>query len=267
MPDQRIAISVQGLVKYFESATPAVNELSFTVQEGEIYGLLGPNGAGKSTTLKCMAGLLDFDEGVISIRGFDPMKKPEMVKAMTGYVPEEPAVFKAMTPLDLLGFTASLRKMDAGEANRRARGLLSILDAQKYYKKRISTLSKGNQQKIQLAIALLHDPKVLLLDEPLTGLDVVTRHVVKEILTIMARDGASIILSTHVTEEAAYLCNRIGIINEGKMVAEGTLRELQGQIGTDEQNLDDMFLKLSGNDAIVKTAIDAFLQLRNRDEG
>ncbi|HME52892.1 MAG TPA: ABC transporter ATP-binding protein [Candidatus Lokiarchaeia archaeon] len=266
MPDQQDAISVQGLVKYFEAINPAVDELSFTVRKGEIYGLLGPNGAGKSTTLKCMAGILNFDEGSITVCGYDPMKNPEMVKTITGYVPEESNLYKSMTPLDLLDFIASVRRMNSREAGLRAHGLLTILDAKKYGRKRIGTLSKGNQQKVLIAAALLHDPKVLLLDEPLTGLDVITRHIVKEILSIMAKDGVSIILSTHITDEAAYLCHRIGIINEGKMVAEGTLKELQEQIGTDEKSLDDIFLKLSGSEDIVKTAIDAFLHLKNHDD-
>ncbi len=241
MPVQPIGIRVQGIVKRY-GTVQAVDGVSLEIKPGEIYGLLGPNGAGKSTLLKCIAGLLKPDRGTIDVCGIDPVKHAAEVKSITGFVPEEPDVLRSMTPARLLSLVASVRRMDPAIVTRRSRELLKILDAVRYYNVPIAALSKGNQQKIQIAVALLHDPSVLVLDEPLTGLDVRTRRVVKDMLETIASSGRAIILSTHVIGEAESICHRIGIISNGKLVAEGSTKDFYDRAKDAGKGLEDLFL-------------------------
>ncbi len=266
MAAQPTGILVQGLVKRY-GITPAVDGVSLAVQKGDIYGLLDPNGAGKSTLLKCIAGLLKPDKGTIDVGGYDPVTHPAQVKAIVGFVPEEPDVFRSMTPARLLSLVASVRRMDPVAATRRARELLKVLDAVKYYKTPISVLSKGNQQKIQIVASLLHDPSILVLDEPLTGLDVRTRRVVKDMLAAMAGSGRAVVLSTHVIDEAESICNRIGFINNGKILAEGSIDELRGWARGAGKGLEGLFLSLTGDDAIVSAATRKFKALQGLPPG
>ncbi|MEX2681757.1 MAG: ABC transporter ATP-binding protein [Candidatus Sigynarchaeota archaeon] len=254
-------IIVKDLVKRY-GLVPAIDGVSIEARPGEIYGLLGPNGAGKSTLLKCIAGLLKPDEGTINVNGHDPAKDPARVKAIVGYVPEEPDVFRSMTPARLLSLVASVRRLDSTIATRRARDLLKVLDAVKYYKTPIAMLSKGNQQKIQIVAALLHDPAVLVLDEPLTGLDVRTRHLVKDMLGTMAGSGHAVVLSTHVIDEAESICNRIGVINKGKLVAEGSVDQLRNRAHAEGMELEGLFLSLTGDEKSVIDAHNKFKALQ-----
>jgi len=259
-------IRVQGLVKRY-GLVSAVDSVSLEIRPGEVYGLLGPNGAGKSTLLKCIAGLLKPDKGTIDVNGHDPASHPAEVKAIVGYVPEEPDVFRSMTPARLLSLVASVRQLDPTIATRRARDLLKVLDAVKHYKTPIAMLSKGNQQKVQVVAALLHDPAVLVLDEPLTGLDVRTRRVVKDILATMTCSGRAVVLSTHVIDEAESMCNRIGIMSNGKIVAEGTVDELRDRARDAGKGLEGLFLSLTGDDANVSAAIKKFKALHGLPPG
>jgi ABC-2 type transport system ATP-binding protein len=263
MPVQRACIQVEHISKRF-GIIPAVDDVTISVHAGEIYGLLGPNGAGKSTLLKCIAGLLTPDQGTVDVRDNDPVKHPARVKAIMGFVPEEPDVFRSMTPARLLSLVASVRNMDASLATRRARDLLKVLDAVNYFKSPIATLSKGNQQKIQIVAALLHDPEVLVLDEPLTGLDVRTRRVVKDMFASMASRGRSIVLSTHVIEEAESICHRIGIISNGKLVVEGTVKDLQDRASASGKGLEEMFLNLTGDERHIAAASKKFNAMQDR---
>jgi ABC-2 type transport system ATP-binding protein len=266
MAAQPTGIRVQNLVKRYDMV-PAVDGVSLEIRPGEIYGLLGPNGAGKSTLLKCIAGLLKPDSGTVDVRGIDPSRHPTEVKAITGFVPEEPDVLRSMTPARLLSLVASIRGMDPTIATRRARDLLKVLDAVKYYHVPIATLSKGNQQKIQIVAALLHDPAILVLDEPLSGLDVRTRRVVKDVLETMAGSGAAIVLSTHVIEEAESICHRIGIISNGKLVVEGSVSELLERAREAGKGLEDLFLSLTGDDAHVSAMDRKFKALQRHPKG
>ncbi|MBN2153678.1 MAG: ABC transporter ATP-binding protein [Candidatus Lokiarchaeota archaeon] len=259
-------IRVQGLVKRFGTVV-AVDGASIEIRPGEIYGLLGPNGAGKSTLLRCITGLLKPDKGSIDVSGRDPLSHPAEVKAIVGFVPEEPDVFRSMTPARLLSLVASVRQLDPVAATRRARDLLKVLDAVKYYKTPIAALSKGNQQKIQIVAALLHDPAVLVLDEPLTGLDVRARRVVKDMLVTMAIGGSAIVLSTHVIDEAESICNRIGIISNGKLVAEGSVEKLRDRARHEGKGLEGLFLSLTGDEAIVTAASKKFKALQGLPPG
>ncbi|MFW9993853.1 MAG: ABC transporter ATP-binding protein [Candidatus Odinarchaeota archaeon] len=239
-------LTVTELKKYF-GTVKAVDGLSFNIREGEIYGLLGPNGAGKTTTIKSILGILTLQDGHITVMGYDPVYKPEKVKENIGYVAEEPALYESMSVKDLFNFIASIRRLDSERATAVAKEYLSSLDALKYYDTYIGGLSRGNKQKIQIIAALLHEPKLLILDEPLSGLDARSARVLKEIFRIHVEKGGSIILSTHIMEQAQALCDRIGIINKGKLVAEGTFTELQAMAkSTGATSLEDIFLQLTG---------------------
>lgn len=257
---------VDALYKHFDNVK-AVDGLTFGVRPGEIYGLLGPNGAGKTTTIKCVLGLLEMQRGSISVLGNDPIESPEKVKKNIGYVAEEPLLYGSLTPREMLNFIASVRDLDEAEATERAQRLISSLDATKYYDSLMETLSRGNKQKVQLIAALLHDPQLLILDEPLSGLDAKSSKVVKEILEIHTEHGGSVLLSTHIMEQAQTLCDRIGIINRGRMVAEGTLDELRELEHTAGASLEDVFLRLTEQDQAVKDTIkrfrDAYKEHRN----
>jgi len=248
---------VKALYKYFDTVK-AVDGLSFGIRPGEIYGLLGPNGAGKTTTIKCVLGLLEMQQGQISVLGDDPIEAPEKVKTNIGYVAEEPLLYGSLTPREMLNFIASVRGLDEATATDRARRLISSLDATKYYDSLMETLSRGNKQKIQIIAALLHDPRLLILDEPLSGLDAKASKVIKEILELHTEHGGSVLLSTHIMEQAQTLCDRIGIINRGRLVAEGTLDELREMEHAAGASLEDIFLRLTEQDQAVKDTIQEF---------
>jgi len=250
-------LMVEGLYKHF-GKVKAVDGLTFGVRPGEIYGLLGPNGAGKTTTIKCILGLLEMQQGKITVLGDDPIESPERVKANIGYVAEEPLLYGSLTPREMLNFIASVRGLEEESATERARRLITSLDATKYYDSLMETLSRGNKQKVQLIAALLHDPRVLILDEPLSGIDAKSSKVVKEVLELHVEHGGSVLLSTHIMEQAQTLCDRIGIINKGRLVAEGTLDDLRQLEHAAGASLEDIFLRLTEQDQAVKETIDRF---------
>ncbi|MFW9779041.1 MAG: ABC transporter ATP-binding protein [Candidatus Heimdallarchaeota archaeon] len=233
----------------------AVNGLSFSVRQGEIYGLLGPNGAGKTTTIKAILGLIDIQEGNIQCLGYDPLVAPEKVKEVCGYVAEEPLLYESLLVRELFNFIASVRKLDPARTGYLAQEYLDSLDALKYYNKVIGTLSHGNKQKIQIIAALLHEPSLLILDEPLSGLDARSAAVVKNILQLHIQTGGAILFTTHVLEQAQNLCTRIGIINHGKLVAEGKFSDLQLQAESVGADLEEIFLRLTEQDSTVNAII------------
>lgn len=243
-PENGIQLRVQNLHKYYEQVR-AVDGISFSIKKGEIYGLLGPNGAGKSTTIKAILGMLSIQDGEINVLGFDPLKDPDKVKEHIGYVSEEPLLFGSLTVMEIFNFVASIRKLNPIRASYNAREYLASLDALQYYNSIIESLSRGNKQKVQIIAALLHEPSVLILDEPFSGLDAKTTHVMKELLKIHVQRGGSILMSTHIMEQAQNLCTRIGIINRGRMVAEGSFEELQSMARKTGSSLEEIFLQLT----------------------
>ena len=236
----------------------AVNELSLEIKRGKIFGLLGPNGAGKTTAVKMMLGLLESDEGEISILGFHPERDEIEVKNCIGYVSEEPLIYKSLTPKELFNFIASIRKLDGEKVTKKLAEYLEALNAVEYYERLISTLSRGNKQKIQIIAALMHDPAILIMDEPLSGLDAKSVKVVKEILELHTQRGGSVLFSTHIMEIAEDLCDEIAIIDKGKLVAQGTVAELRQRANLlgEEMDLEDIFLKLTEQDESVKHIIE-----------
>ncbi|MFX0057215.1 MAG: ABC transporter ATP-binding protein [Candidatus Hodarchaeota archaeon] len=251
-----VVISVKNLKKFF-GEVKAVNGIDFNVYSGEVFGLLGPNGAGKTTTIKLLLGLLEPNEGEMEVFGLNPERDEVQIKRRVGYVSEEPLIFKSLTPKDLFNFIASIRRLDEEETAEKAREYLESLEALEYYEQLIATLSHGNKQKVQVIAAILHDPDLLILDEPLAGLDAKSVKVVKEILELHTQHGGAVLFSTHIMEVAQELCDRIGILNKGKLVGIGTIEELRQQANKiTGESLENVFLRLTEQD----TSVDEIVQ-------
>jgi ABC-2 type transport system ATP-binding protein len=243
-------IEASELTKQFGSVQ-ALTGLSFHVMPGEIYGLLGPNGAGKTTTIKVITGLVEPTSGWVKVRGFDPLKHPIEVKSRIGYVAEKPILYDSLSSRDFLEFVASIRKLDQNAANRMVTQLADAFDMAKYFDAPIATLSMGMKQKVALIASLVHQPPVLLLDEPLSGIDAKSSRIVKELLSLHTQKGGAVLFSTHIMEVAEHLCTRIGIIYQGKVIAEGTLDQLKSKTGSRSETLEEVFLKLTNEEAEV----------------
>ena len=203
-----------------------MDNLSLNIKAGEFYALLGPNGAGKTTTLKMVAGLLQPDAGQINIFGHDAKTDPLGAKRVTAWVPDEPMIYDRLTPLEYLEFVAGLWEVDNSRALKNAGELLDVLGLEQHAHERCEGFSKGMRQKVALAGALIHDPRLIILDEPLTGLDAGSARLVKDVLLARVADGCTVILTTHILEVAERMAQRIGVIAEGRLVCEGTLAEL-----------------------------------------
>jgi ABC-2 type transport system ATP-binding protein len=248
------AVSIENLVKSFGELV-AVNDVSFQVTEGEIFGLLGPNGAGKTTTLKVLMGLLDPDSGTAEVFGVNSHDQPVEVKRRVGYVPEEQQLYDSLTPRELFEFIASVRGLDPQRTEKRIKEFVKALDFEKYFDNMIVTLSQGNKQKTMLIAAMLHAPKLLILDEPFSGLDVRTAKIMKDIVKIHAENGGAVLLSTHIMEVAELMCDRVAIIDEGKLVAIGTLEELRSQAHEEGATLESLFLRLTEQEEEVAEGV------------
>jgi len=224
----------------------AVKDISFDVYGGEVFGFLGPNGAGKTTTLKMIVGLLQPTSGTVRVAGYEVQAQPRLAKASCGYVPDTPNLYAKLTGRELLRFVGDLYDLDRTQAVRRIDELLRMFDLANAANDTVDSYSHGMQQKASLAAALMHDPRVLILDEPTVGLDPKSARLIKDILRQLADRGAAVMLSTHILEIAERMCDRIGIINKGELVAVGTMEELRrlGQSG--QTSLEDIFLGLTG---------------------
>jgi len=236
------ALSIEKLTKSFDK--PAVCELDLTIRAGEFYALLGPNGAGKTTTLRMVAGLLPPDKGTISIFGINALYNPIEAKRIVAWVSDEPMIYDKLSPFEYLEFVAGLWGVDPDLAHKRANDLLDWLGLQPHAHERCGGFSKGMRQKVALAGALVHDPKLIILDEPLTGLDAGSARQVKDVLLERVASGVTVIMTTHILEVAERMAERIGVIAQGRLIAEGTLDELRRQAGHSGSNLEDIFLDL-----------------------
>jgi ABC-2 type transport system ATP-binding protein len=245
MPDATTLIATRNLVKKYGDKL-AVDDVSFDVHSGEVFGFLGPNGAGKTTTIKIIVGLLRPTSGTVTVAGYDVQAQPMLAKAASGYVPDTPNLYAKLTGRELLRFVGDLYNLDRPHAARRVDELLRTFDLTEAADDTVDSYSHGMQQKASLAAALMHDPKVLVLDEPTVGLDPKSARLIKDILRQMAERGAAVFLSTHILEIAERMCDRIGIINQGKLVAVGTMTELRALGKSGEVSLEDIFLSLTG---------------------
>jgi ABC-2 type transport system ATP-binding protein len=239
--DATPALRIAGLHKAF--GRPAVDGLDLTVRRGELYALLGPNGAGKTTTLRMVTGLVAPDAGSIEVLGIDLAQAPREAKRKLAYLPDDPMLYGKLKPTEYLEFVAGLWGVSAHAAQTRARALLDWLDLSAHAHELTEGFSRGMKQKLALAGALIHEPELLILDEPLTGLDAGAARQVKDLLLSHVAKGGTVILTTHILEVAERLAQRIGIIRAGRLIAEGTLDELREQ--TSGGSLEDVFLQLT----------------------
>jgi ABC-2 type transport system ATP-binding protein len=241
MNSESPALRLSGLRKSF--GRPAVDGLDLTVRRGELYALLGPNGAGKTTTLRMVTGLLAPDAGDVQVLGIDLARDPAGAKRGMAYLPDDPLLYGKLKPTEYLEFVAGLWGIRAQDAEPRARRLLDWLDLTKHAHELTEGFSRGMKQKLALAGALIHEPELLILDEPLTGLDAAAARQVKDLLVSHVEQGGTVILTTHILEVAERLAQRIGIIRQGRLIAEGTLAELRAL--TQGGSLEDVFLHLT----------------------
>ncbi len=248
--DPEPLIETYGLIKKFGSVQ-ALTDLNLRIMPGEIYGLLGPNGAGKTTTIKTILGLLEPTSGWIKVAGFDPVKQPIEVKSKIGYVAENPVIYDSLSPRDFLEFVASIRKIDQRVNGEMVTRLADAFSMGQYFDSPIATFSLGMKQKVALIASLIHQPPVLLLDEPLNGLDAKSSRIVKDLVSFHAEKGGAVLFSTHIMEVAEQICTRIGIIDRGKVIAEGTLDQLRGKTEGKGGTLEEVFLRLTHEESEV----------------
>jgi ABC-2 type transport system ATP-binding protein len=240
-------IVCQGLTKTFGSLT-AVDNLTLSVGAGELFGFLGPNGAGKTTTIKMMTGLLRPAAGTAVIGGYDILREPLKAKAIFGYIPDNPFLYEKLTGREFVNFMADLYSVKSPDRASRIEGLLRLFDLEDKANALIQGYSRGMRQKIALAGALIHDPKVVFLDEPTVGLDPKSARLMKDILRRLCDAGATVFVSTHILEIAERMCDRFAIVNRGRIVATGTMEELRRQAASDAsatRTLEDIFLELT----------------------
>jgi len=238
-------IEVRDLTKTFgvePNAVVAVDHLSFHVEKGEVYGLLGPNGAGKTTTLRMLLGLLKPAQGDAWIDGFSASQQPTEVKRRLGLVSASAGLYQWLTPRETLAYSADLYGLPPADARTRTERLAAVLDLGAFLDRRCATLSTGQRQRVNLARALVHDPPIMLLDEPTRGLDVVGSRVIFDYIDLLRREGKAVIVSTHRLDEAERLCDRFGLLHRGRLRHEGTLAELRVQTG--KERLTEMFFTL-----------------------
>jgi ABC-2 type transport system ATP-binding protein len=235
-------LQLRGLTKRFDRI--AVDALDLTVRSGEFYALVGPNGAGKTTTLRMVAGLLKPDTGSVEIFGIDALRDPVAAKQVLAWVSDEPMIYDKLTPLEYLEFVAGLWGIEPRSSQVSARELLISLGLEPHLDERCEGFSKGMRQKVALAGALVHAPRLIILDEPLTGLDAVSARHVKGLLGDRVRGGCTVIMTTHILEVAERMADRIGVIASGRLVAEGTLMDLRQQNGRKDTSLEDLFIAL-----------------------
>ncbi len=244
-----LALDLRGLTKRFDR--PVVDRLDLSIKRGEFYALLGPNGAGKTTTLRMVAGLLKPDDGAISVLGIDALRDPVAAKRLIAWVSDEPMLYDKLTPMEYLEFVGGLWGVEAAVSERSARELLISLGLEAHLNERCEGFSRGMRQKVTLAGALVHDPKLIILDEPLTGLDAVSARHVKGLLRERVARGRTVIMTTHILEVAERMADRIGVIAAGRLIAEGTLDELRQQIGEGDSSLEDLFVALVGGEMVA----------------
>lgn len=238
-----VAVEAQNLRKLY-GKLEAVADATFTIRSGEIVGFLGPNGAGKTTTIKMLTGLLEPTAGRASILGHDIQKEPIAAKAAFGYVPDTPNLYGKLSAWEFLQFMARLYRVPRDQAEHRAHELLRLFQLSDAASDLLEGYSHGMQQKVALAAALIHDPKVLFLDEPTVGLDPKSARMIKDILVQLRDRGVAIFFSTHILEIAERMVDRVMIIDKGRIVASGTMAELRA--GGGQGSLEDIFLALTG---------------------
>ena len=233
-------LEIRNVVKTYGNGPRAVDGLSLSVDAGDIYGFIGHNGAGKTTTLKCISGILPFDEGEIVIDGIDVKKDPMAAKRIMRYIPDNPDLYTFLTGTGYLNFLCDIYSIDASVRSERIERYAKLFEIESKLGDLIGSYSHGMSQKLALIGALIQQPKLLMLDEPFVGLDPKAAHTLKEIMREMVEAGSAIFFSTHVLEVAEKLCNKIAIIKNGKLIASGPMDEVRG-----DNTLEELFLELT----------------------
>ncbi len=239
-------ISVEGITKRYGSRS-AVSDLRLQVGKGEFFGFLGPNGAGKTTTIKSLIGLIRPDEGRVLIGGADVVKDPIAARRMIGFVPDTPFLYGKLTAREFLRFVGGLYRMEREDMERRIGWLGETFDMHGWMDRRTEGYSHGMKQKVVMAAAFLHRPELIIVDEPMVGLDPQSARLVKDMLTLINSHGVTVFMSSHDLTVVQELCRRMAIIHEGRIVAEGTLNDLRAKAEMEGGGLEDLFLKLTGN--------------------
>jgi len=241
-------IQLSALTKRSGSFT-AVDALELTVPRGELFGFLGPNGAGKTTTLRMIAGIIRPSSGSVRVAGIDVVANPVAAKARLGYIPDRPFIYEKLTGSEFIRFVAGLYGQEGDAIERRGRELLALFDLEEWRDELVESYSHGMRQKLIISSAFVHRPKVIVVDEPMVGLDPKAAKILKELFREYTNRGNTIMMSTHTLEVAEAMCDRIGIIKGGKIRACGTMDELRSGEGGSESALEDIFLRLTGEKA------------------
>ncbi len=224
---------------------PAVNGLNFVIEKGEIFGFIGPNGAGKTTTINMMAGVLAPTSGAVMICGINIQDHPKKAKSKIGYIPDRPYLYEKLTGIEFLKFIGDLYGVDEGTFLNRSREKLQLFSLSEWADDLIESYSHGMKQRLVMASALLHDPEVIIIDEPMVGLDPLVINMVKSLFQDLAKEGVTIFMSTHTLKVAEDICDRIGIIHKGALVATGTSEDLKRNIKDKDADLEEIFIKLT----------------------
>jgi ABC-2 type transport system ATP-binding protein len=225
----------------------AVDDLNLLVEKGEIFGFIGPNGAGKTTTIKMIGGILAPSSGSVHVAGIDLLKEPEKAKSKIGFIPDRPYLYEKLTGMEFLKFTADLYGVPEDRFNAKARQNLEMFSLADWSNELIESYSHGMKQRLIMAAALLHDPEVIIVDEPMVGLDPVAIMMVKDLFKRLARTGVTVFMSTHTLAVAEDICERIGVINRGHLIASGTTEELNRKANVSDGALERVFLNLTSN--------------------
>ena len=228
--------------------TLAVNDVTLHIPRGEIFGFIGPNGAGKTTTIKMMGGILVPTSGTIHICGIDMKKEPEAAKQKIGFIPDRPYLYEKLTGLEFLKFIADLYHVAPDHFEEKAHDSLKLFTLTDWSNELIESYSHGMKQRLIMAAALLHDPEVIIVDEPMVGLDPIGIKLVKDVFRRLADNGTTVFLSTHTLQVAENLCHRLGIINKGTLIATGSPRDLKRSFRSSDEDLEEIFLRLTGNE-------------------
>jgi len=242
-------IAIHDLVKHY-GAFAAVDGVSLDVKSGEIHGFLGPNGAGKTTTLRMIAGLLKPTSGRIVVNGHDIANAPEAAKASLGFIPDRPFIYEKLTAGEFLRFHAGLFGMNGNGVGDRVREMLDLFEIGKWEDQLVESFSHGMKQRLVMSAAFLHRPRAVVVDEPMVGLDPRGARLIKDVFRRMSERGVAILMSTHTLEVAQEMCDRITIILKGRIIASGTVNELLGMASHADDQLTEVFLKLTGGGAL-----------------
>ena len=243
-------LELRGVVKRYGSFE-AVKGIDLRAERGEIFGFLGPNGAGKTTTIRMVAGVLRPTAGQVLVGGLDMALEPEAAKAKVGYIPDRPYLYEKLSGGEFLRFVAGLWGKDGVEADRRAERLLELFGLTEWRDELIESYSHGMRQKVLIASALIHQPELIVVDEPMVGLDPRSAKLLKDLLQTFVDEGGTVFLSTHTLEVAEALCDRISIIQGGEIIASGTMEDLRAQAHAGGAHLEEIFLKVTGGDVMA----------------